>query len=59
MVVPFGFPHYAQLNNVKKLPCSGIGGAVNIHPVFEPPFVEFAPAYHVAPPVATDLEMFR
>jgi len=28
---------------------------VNIHPVLLPPSVEFAPAYHPAPPVAVDL----
>ena len=33
----------------------GPGGAVKIHPVLLPPLVEFAPAYHVAPPVATEL----
>ena len=28
---------------------------MNIHPVLFPPSVEFAPAYHPAPPVAVDL----
>jgi hypothetical protein len=28
---------------------------VNIHPELLPPSVEFAPAYHPAPPVAVDL----
>ena len=36
-------------------PALGAGGAVNIHPVLLPPSVEFAPAYHPAPPVAVDL----
>ena len=27
---------------------------MNIHPELLPPFVEFAPAYHPAPPVAVD-----
>ena len=30
------------------------GGAVNIHPELLLPSVEFAPAYHPAPPVAVD-----
>ena len=42
--------------NTKKLPfpALGAGGAVNIHPELLPPSVEFAPAYHDAPPVAVD-----
>jgi hypothetical protein len=42
--------------NIKKLafPALGAGGAVNIHPELLPPSVEFAPAYHEAPPVAVD-----
>jgi hypothetical protein len=38
------------------MPPAAEGGAFwKIHPEFDPPSVEFAPAYHVAPPVATDL----
>ena len=37
----------------------GAGGAVNIHPELLPPFVELAPAYHPAPPVAVDLLIDR
>ena len=37
----------------------GAGGAVNIHPELLPPFVEFAPAYQPAPPVAVDLLIDR
>ena len=42
--------------NIKKLLLLplGAGGAVNIHPELLPPFVELAPAYHPAPPVAVD-----
>ena len=36
-----------------------LGGAVNIHPELLPPFVELAPAYQLAPPVAVDLLMDR
>lgn len=32
-----------------------LGGAVNIHPELFRASVEFAPAYHAAPPVAVDL----
>lgn len=30
------------------------GAAVNIHPVLPDTLVEFAPAYHAPPPVATE-----
>jgi hypothetical protein len=36
-----------------------LGGAVNIHPELLPPFVELAPAYQLAPPVAVDLLIDR
>jgi len=47
------------MKNAKKLPVELAGAAEKIQPVLLPPFVELAPAYQVAPPVAVDLLIDR
>jgi hypothetical protein len=51
-------PYYKMLKNAPVFP-PGAGGAVKIQPELPVTFVLFAPAYHVAPPVALDLVIER
>lgn len=47
--------HYPTPNNIElDIGVTPTGGAVNIQPVLLDTLVEFAPAYHVAPPCAAE-----